>query len=121
MASGAVYLALSVAPTQEMVLIAYRMNTAHAITLALGSIALLHVFAYVLEFRGQKAVSPGATWWSLLLRFAIAGYAIVLLLSAYLLWTFGRFTGTASSWRIIECVVLGFPASAGAAAARLIF
>lgn len=121
MASGAMYLALSVAPTQEMVLIAYRMNAARAIVLALGSIALLHAFAYALQFKGQEERPSGAVWWSLLLRFAITGYALVLFLSAYLLWTFGRFAGTAAPWILVQCVVLGFPASVGAAAARLLF
>jgi putative integral membrane protein (TIGR02587 family) len=121
MASGAIYLALSVAPTQEMVLIAYRMNALRAAVLALGSIALLHAFAYALQFKGQEARPSGVVWWSLLLRFAIAGYALALFLSAYLLWTFGRFAGTALPWILVQCVVLGFPASVGAAAARLLF
>jgi uncharacterized membrane protein len=40
--------------------------------------------------------------------------------SAYVLWTFGRFDGEAPALVLTQAVVLGFPASLGAAAARLI-
>ena len=54
------------------------------------------------------------------LRFTVVGYAIALVISAYLLWTFGRFDATGWEERITAVVVLGFPATVGAAAARLI-
>ena len=120
MACGAVYLALSVAPTQEMVLIAFKMNPGRAVALAGVSVGLLHAFVYALQFSGQESAPPGTPGWSLLLRFTVVGYAIALLFSAYILWTFGRFDGTSPAWMIAESVVLGLPASVGAAAARLI-
>ena len=120
MGSGAIYLALSVAPTQEMVLIAFKMDTTRAIGLAAMSLLVLHAFTYALHFRGQEPTPPNTPWWSLFLRFTIAGYVVVLALSAYILWTFGRFDGTAPVWMVTESIVLGFPASVGAAVARLV-
>jgi uncharacterized membrane protein len=50
----------------------------------------------------------------------VVGYLIALLVSAYVLWTFGRFEDTAWLIYLRQTVVLGFPAALGAAAARLI-
>ena len=45
---------------------------------------------------------------------------MALLISAYVLWTFGRFDGMGPFMIIQISVVLAFPAAIGAAAARLI-
>ena len=50
----------------------------------------------------------------------VVGYVIALALSAYLLWTFGRFDGVGATMVLTQAVVLALPASLGAAAARLI-
>jgi uncharacterized membrane protein len=50
----------------------------------------------------------------------VLGYALVIGISLYVLWTFGRLDGVALAQVIFMGVVLGFPASIGAAAARLI-
>jgi putative integral membrane protein (TIGR02587 family) len=118
MAVGALFLAFNVAPTEEMQLIALRMDEVHALLLALGSLAVMHAFVYGVAFRGNHAEpQPG---WSLFLRFTVVGYAIALLLGAYLLWTFGRLDGADTGSALKMVVVLGLPASVGAAAARLI-
>ena len=54
------------------------------------------------------------------LRFTVVGYAIVLLMSAYVLWTFGRLDDSSLGFQISATVVLALPASLGAAAARLV-
>lgn len=120
MAAGAVFFAFNVAPTEEMIVIAYKMTRAHAILLAIGSLLMMHAFVYAVDFRGQHVIPEGTPWWSIFLRFTITGYAIALALSAYVLWTFGRFEISALSMIIEESIVLAFPASLGAAAARLI-
>jgi putative integral membrane protein (TIGR02587 family) len=119
MSVGALFLAFNVAPTEEMVLIAQKMSMVHAIALSLVSLAIIHAFVYSLEFSGAKEFPPGTPFLSLFLRFSVAGYAVALLMSAYVLWTFGRFDGAALPAVVMETVVLGFPAAIGAAAARL--
>jgi putative integral membrane protein (TIGR02587 family) len=117
---GALFLAFNVAPTEEMILIAFQMSEWHAITLAIVSLLIMHAFVYAMEFEGQASVPPGTPWQSVFLRFTLSGYALALLISLYALWTFGRTQGTALSEIVMMTVVLGFPAAVGAAAARLI-
>ena len=50
----------------------------------------------------------------------MVGYALVLVVSLFLLWLFGRTEGTAGAGLIGMTVVLGFPGALGAAAARLV-
>jgi putative integral membrane protein (TIGR02587 family) len=120
MLAGALFLAFNVAPTEEMILIAYQMSPWH--TLALGglSIVLLHVFVYAVGFSGQEDRPEGGTFLSTFLHFTIVGYGIALFISLYVLWTFGRTTNVTPAEVANMAVVLGFPASLGAATARLV-
>lgn len=120
MVAGAIFLAFNVAPTEEMILIAFRMTPWHALALAAVSLAIMHAMVYAVEFRGAHPRPEGVTTWGLFLRFTVVGYAIALVVSAYVLWTFGRYESGAHVLWVIEAVVLGFPAALGAAAARLI-
>ena len=120
MAAGALFLAFNVAPTEEMMLIAHQMSTWHSIGLVLVSILIMHAFVYTLEFQGTASIPPGTPFWSVFLRYTIVGYAVALLMSAYMLWTFERTEGLAFAQTISILIVLGFPAAVGAAAARLI-
>jgi len=120
MLTGAVFLAFNVAPTEEMILIGFKMSYTHALVLVLLSIALLHAFVFALDFRGGtgRENRPGFLW--LLVSHSIAGYGIALLVSLYVLWTFGRTDGSSLSQIVMMTVVLGFPAALGAASARLV-
>lgn len=120
MVGGAVFLAYNVAPTEEMILIAFKMTMWHGVALALVSLLLMHAFVYAVNFRGQASVPEGTPLWSIFLRFTVVGYAVALLVSAYVLWTFGRYEDHAFALYVMMAVVLGFPASIGAAAARLV-
>jgi putative integral membrane protein (TIGR02587 family) len=120
MVTGALFLGLNVAPTEEMVLISYQMTHWHSIGLVIVSLIIMHAFVYAVEFKGQAAVPPGTSLWSIFLRFTIAGYALVLLISLYILWTFGQIQGMSLEQIVMATIVPGFPAAVGAAAARLI-
>ena len=120
MAAGALLLGFSVSPTEEIILIAYTMTPWHALALALFSLLLMHGFVYALEFRGTPQVRPGTPAWSLFVRFTVVGYAIAILVSAYVLWTFGRLESAALGIHLTAVIVLGFPSALGAAAARLV-
>jgi len=120
MAAGATFLAFNVAPTEEMILIAFKLTPWHAVSLMAASLLLMHAFVYAVGFRGTHSAPEGTPWWSLFLRYTVVGYAISLLVSAYVLWTFGRFEDTALPMFVLTALVLAFPASIGAAAARLI-
>lgn len=120
MLAGAVYLAFNVAPTEEMVLIAFKMTGLHAIALIVLSVGVLHAFVFALGWQGTEPVPEGIGFRWLLVSRSIAGYGIALIVSLYVLWTFGR-TDDASPAQIAMMVtVLGFPAALGAAAARVV-
>ncbi len=120
MAAGALFLGLSVAPTEEMMLISFRMSAWHSIVLIAISILLLHVLVYNVGFRGQERPqgANGAT--SIFLRFTLVGYALAVLVGLYLLWTFGRAEGASPAQLASMVAVLAFPGALGAAIARLV-
>ena len=92
----------------------------HAFALAIVALGMMHAFVYAVEFHGTHSEPEGTPGWSVFLRFTVVGYAIALLVSAYVLWTFGRYDAGAYGVYLMETIVLGFPSALGAAAARLI-
>jgi putative integral membrane protein (TIGR02587 family) len=120
MAAGALFLSFSIAPTEEILQLAVRLAPWGTVLLALVSVGQMHVFVYAVEFHGQASRPGDATVAGEFLRLTVAGYALVLLICGYVLWTFGRTEGLDAFEVVRATVVLGFPASIGAAAARLI-
>lgn len=119
--SGAVFLSFNIAPTEEIDLIAASMAPWQAIALSLTSIAALHAIVYSLGFEGQSAARPeDYRFWSVFLRYSLTGYAIALGVCAAMLWIFGRLDELGGPAALRLVVVLAFPASIGAAFARLI-
>ena len=117
MAAGALFFALNIAPTEEMILIAYKASPAHILALIGVSILLLHLIVFKAGFAGQEeADRPAAAF----LHFTLPGYAIALGVSLFTLFLFGRADGHSVAGVVQTMVVLGFPASIGAAAARLL-
>jgi putative integral membrane protein (TIGR02587 family) len=117
---GALFVAFNVAPTEEITLISYMMTPWHGIAAVLLALVILHVFVYEVDFRGEHKRPQGMGFWMLFLRFTVVGYALVLLTCWYLLWTFGRLDDTSVAAALMMTVVLGFPGTLGAAAARLL-
>lgn len=120
MVVGALFLNLNVAPTEEMILIAYKVTPYHVLALCLLSIAIMHGFVYALHFKGSHQLHEGQQWWQSFIRFTLPGYVIAIAISIYTLWTFERLDHTSLSQIMNAAVILGVPASIGAASARLI-
>lgn len=120
MAAGALFLGFSVAPTEEVMLISFRMSPWHSIALIALSILLLHVLVYSVGFRGQEQPQGANGAFSIFLRFTLVGYALAVLVSLYLLWTFGRVEGVNPAQIAGMVAVLAFPGALGAAIARLV-
>lgn len=112
---GALFLGLNVAPTEEMVQIAWTMTPWHALGLMALTLATMHAFVY-----GHGTGDGDAPWWSLLLRYTLVGYVLAMVVSLYALWTFGRIDGVGGASSLRAAMVLAFPSGLGAAAARLI-
>ncbi|MCV9962924.1 TIGR02587 family membrane protein [Pararhizobium sp. BT-229] len=120
MAVGALFLNLNLAPTEEMILISYKMTPWHAVATILFSIAVMHAFVYAVSFKGGHELSGDTPWWHALIRFTLPGYVIALIISLYSLWSFGRLDGGSFTPAMMAMIVLAFPGAVGAAAARLI-
>ena len=120
MMAGALFLAFNVAPTEEMVLIAFKMSPWQSMALVLLSVLILHAFVYSIGFAGQHDPVAGHGFRRRFLVYTIAGYGIALLVSLYVLWTFGRTDGADLARMATMTAVLGFPAAVGAAIARLV-
>lgn len=120
MAVGALFLSLNVAPTEEIILISYKMTQWHTLITIFVSITLMHGFVYALAFRGGHELSPDTPQWHAFVRFTMPGYVVAILISLYVLWVFGRLDDTAWTQILMTTIVLALPASIGAAAARLI-
>lgn len=117
---GAIFLALSMAPTDEMMVIAYMMTPAHVLGLVALSLVVMHAFVHAVESSGKAYVPEGTPFWSVFLRITLPGYVIALLISAVILWAFERTDSAAPTTLMGSVIVLGFPAAIGAGAARLI-
>ena len=118
MLAGALFVSFTVAPTEEIYLIAYLMSGWQTLALIALSLVLLHVTVFNLGLPHQdKRASSGAA--SSLLRFTLPGYAIAVLASFYILWTFGRLDGAFDHAAAIVAV-LALPGAVGAAIARVV-
>ena len=117
MAAGALFLALNLAPTEEMILIGYQASDWHALALIAVSLMLLHAIVYSAGFAGQEEQGHPV---KAFFHFTLPGYAIAIGVSLFVLWAFGRTDDHGMSGVATTAVVLGFPASLGAAAARLL-
>lgn len=115
MVVGSLFLSLNIAPTEEVIQIAYMMTPGHALAAMALTVAVMHAFVH-----GHGVSSEDAPPWSDLLRFTLVGYVLALAICLFTLWTFGRIDGIGTGRLLMTLVVLGFPAGLGAAAARLI-
>ena len=120
MAVGATFLAFNVAPTEEMILIAYQMGPLQTLVLMAASIVLLHLYVYRLGFPGEAKRREAGSFARTFVAFTAPGYGVALLVSLYMLWTFGRTDGVAPHEIATMTIVLAFPAALGAATARLV-
>ena len=118
--AGALFLAMSVSPTEEMQLIAHRMDLWHTLALALFTFLVTHMFIYAAD-RGQEDKTTASYFdLGLIMRFTVVTYAVVLAVSAYILWTFGTLDGMDMTNAVKTICVLAFPAALGASASKLI-
>jgi putative integral membrane protein (TIGR02587 family) len=117
---GAFVLGSTAAPTEEMVIIGFKMTPWHSVASALLSIGILHAFVRNVEVKTHRSIPADTPGWSLFLRYTAVGYATVLLVSAYILWTLGRFDGSGLGHILASTIVLAFPATLGAGAVRIL-
>ena len=119
MLAGALFLSFTVAPTEEITLIACQMSPWHSLAMIALSVLLLHSILYLVGFRGQDRRS-GKNPRFVFVRQTLPGYAIAIAASLYILWSLGRTDGLDLAQVAMAVVVLGFPATIGAGIARIV-
>lgn len=120
LATGALFLALAVAPTEEIVLIAHQMTGWH--TLGLFVVTLIVMLAFAVGCSYYLSEGPLGRFVTIpsLINFCGTVFLISLLISLFLLWVFGHIDEMRLTELIPMLVTLLFPAGIGAAAAKLI-
>lgn len=116
MVVGSLFLSLNIAPTEEVIQIAYMMTPWHALATVALTVAVMHAFVY----GHGVATTEARPWWSEFLRLTLVGYVLALGICLFTLWVFGRIDGVGAGRLLMTLVVLAFPAGLGAAAARLL-
>lgn len=117
---GAIFLGLNIAPTDDLLLIAFQITPLQVLLLLLASILAMHSFVFSVDFRGGTSLSHKGNGWSSFVRLTLPGYIIALAISFCFLWLFHRTDSLNFTVAIYATIVLAFPCSIGAAAARLI-
>jgi putative integral membrane protein (TIGR02587 family) len=117
--AGAMFLSFTVAPTEEMRLIAYQITPGHALVLVLVSIAALHAVVFLVGFPGQQDRS-GANHGLDLVLHTLPAYGASILACLYVLWCLGSLDGVSAQFAATSVAVLGLPAAIGAGIARIV-
>lgn len=117
---GALFLSLNIAPTEEVTILASELSSIQIVVLMLFSLLVTYMIVFEAGFHNQarRHESPG-----LLQRpitETVVAYGVSLVVCALVMWFVGAFPNSPAPMTILtKTVVLGFPASLGAAAGRL--
>src|SRR5690606_41920452 len=88
--------------------------------IALISIGIGGAVLYYINFTGTEKRELEHNYHGMAFTGTLIMYAIALASSAFMLWFFGRFTGVGLDGIIAQTIILGFPATLGASAGRLL-
>lgn len=116
---GAVLLAANVAPTEEILMLGAEMSPPLLLLAMAASMVMAAVMLFFSEFHGSRHLSADRGP-MIVLAGSVVTYAVALGASAWLLWFFGRFEGMSLAVVVGQTVVLGFAATFGASAGRLL-
>jgi putative integral membrane protein (TIGR02587 family) len=120
LAVGALVLALNVAPTEEIPMIAYQMSSWHLLGLFIVTVLVMHIFAIAGSYsKGERNKGTSGTVTGYM-SYTFLALLVAASISVFMLWIFGRTDGLNLSAVVAHTIVLLFPAGIGAAAARLI-
>ena len=119
-AGGALLFALNVAPTEEPVQLGVEAEWWLLLLVVAVSLAMTFAIVFYADFRGGRPLDRGDGPLDHPVSETVAAYAISLLVSLLLLWSFGRTDGVSASAIAGQVIMLGVLASFGAAAGRLL-
>lgn len=116
---GSIVVGGSVAPTEEILLIAIQASPVHILIIALLSILISMVVNYFSNFRGTNKAHPMPSAYEIAFDTCLS-YSTALVASAFILWFFGGFANHSLNIILSQCTVLGLISSLGASAGRLL-
>jgi putative integral membrane protein (TIGR02587 family) len=115
---GALFIASTIAPTQEIEIIATQIGWIRTLGIGLLSVTLTYITLFELEFRGhQERIDRSLR---AQVETALTAYAVGVLVSIGLLTAYGHFIGVSVPVMVQETILLAFPASLGAAGAEVV-
>lgn len=114
---GAVLFASSVAPTEEIQIIAATNKPLHLILMLTIAILLSIVITYFSDFTGSR---KNKLSFSEMILHTLIGFLAAIISSFFLLWFFGRIEGYGHQMIIAQMIILAIPAIIGASAGRLL-
>lgn len=115
---GAILIGSSVAPTEEIVMVAVEARPWQVLAVALLSLGVAAGIVSYVDFRGSgrfKSAFAGGP-----LGGACATYAFALLVAGALLWAGGRYGSLSLAASVDAIVILGLPCTLGASAGRML-
>lgn len=117
---GAVLVSSSIAPTEEVPLIAAGLSLGGLIPLVLGSLAISYIIVFEAAFISQEVRRKQEGIFQSPVSETVFSYLISLVVSTFMLWLFQTVTVSdpPGLW-MAYAIVLGFPAAVGGAAGRL--
>jgi putative integral membrane protein (TIGR02587 family) len=115
---GAVFVSLSIAPTDEVPMIASAMSPVGLLALMAASLATSYAIVFLANFRSQEARHAQIGPFQRPITETMVSYLTSLAVAGLLLWLFQRGTDPPTDL-LSRMVVLGFPAAIGGAAGRL--
>ena len=119
-AGGALLFALNVAPTEEPVLLGVEAPWWLLLLVAAATLAMTLAIVFYADFRGGRAADHPDGPLSGPMMETVAAYAVSLVVSLLLLWSFGRTDGASFAAIAGMTIMLAVLASFGAAAGRLL-
>ncbi|MFC4549574.1 MULTISPECIES: DUF2391 family protein [Halorussus] len=118
-ATGAIFVAGGLSPTQEIELLAAYMGWTRGLVLIALSVFVSYLMLYELELRGQEGRLHGRdAIWNVGHAFLV--YAVAVVVGTALLAAFGHFIDTRPAVMVQMIVVVSFPTSVGASAAQVV-
>jgi putative integral membrane protein (TIGR02587 family) len=116
---GAVLIAANVAPTDEILYLASEMAPWQVIAVCAMSVAVAITLMYFSHFVGSGRFTASRQPFSIV-HGSVITYGAALVSSGAMLAFFGRFSGHPAAINVALCIVLGFAATLGASAGRLL-
>ena len=114
---GAILFASSVAPTEEILMIAVGVSVVELLLMVLLTLILGGIIIYYSEFKGAPKERPG---FFIMLLDLMVMYSIALLVSFAFLFFFQKVQDYSLYIVVAQMIVLGIPAAMGASAGRFL-